>query len=83
MPFCLNNEQESFKEALNEVYKSEKFPLRRYKMKDALDNDCSDMEKEVGKFFLSDNLYSIVNGYWYFICLSVSPRSLFSLVHAQ
>ncbi|CAN6349810.1 unnamed protein product [Urochloa humidicola] len=38
--------KESFKEALNQVYKSEKFPLRHHVMKDALDNDCSEMEKE-------------------------------------
>ncbi|CAL4902771.1 unnamed protein product [Urochloa decumbens] len=44
--FRLNNDKESFKEALNQVYKSEKFPLRHHVMKDALDNDCSEMEKE-------------------------------------
>ena len=51
MPFRLNIEQESFKEALNEVFKSEKFPLRHHEMKDALDNDCncSEMEKGVSK----------------------------------
>jgi hypothetical protein len=43
----LINDQENFKEALNEVFKSEKFPLRHQKMKDALENDCSEMEKEV------------------------------------
>ncbi|KAL6897921.1 hypothetical protein ACP4OV_006880 [Aristida adscensionis] len=40
--------KESFRDALNEVYKSNKFPLLHYVLKDALENDCSDMEKEFG-----------------------------------
>uniref|UniRef100_A0A0A9CVR9 Uncharacterized protein n=1 Tax=Arundo donax TaxID=35708 RepID=A0A0A9CVR9_ARUDO len=42
----LEHVRKSFREALDEVYKLNKFPLRQHKMKNALEGDGSEMEKE-------------------------------------
>ncbi|KAM0899698.1 hypothetical protein ACQ4PT_021134 [Festuca glaucescens] len=44
----------TFRDALDEVYKLNRFPLRQYRMKAALENDtfCSDLEEEVNFSFL-------------------------------
>lgn len=45
-----NNVQKNFRDALDEVYKLNRFPLRQQRMKYLLENDRSIMEKEVGCF---------------------------------
>ena len=49
MLFSLNT-QMGFRDSLEEVYKSNNYPLRQPRMKYALDTDCSKMEKEVSRF---------------------------------
>lgn len=45
--------QMTFRDALDSVFKLNKFPLQYHKMKDALnDDDWSDMEKEFSFLFL-------------------------------
>lgn len=52
MPFLMNHVQMSFREALDEVYKSGKFLLREHEMEHALEISDFKMEEEVGFFFL-------------------------------
>jgi len=56
----MNHVQMSFREALDEVFKSGKFLLREHEMEYALEISDFRMEKEVGFFFFScaDNLQS-------------------------
>lgn len=47
MPFLFKHLQMSFREALNEVYELNKFPLREHVMQYALESDGHLMEMEV------------------------------------
>jgi hypothetical protein len=53
MPFLSKHVQKSFREALEEVYKLDKFPLRQHVMEYALESNGFEMEMQVALVFFS------------------------------
>jgi len=52
MPFLSKHVQKSFREALEEVYKLDQFPLREHVMEYALESNSFEIEMQVGFLFL-------------------------------